>query len=662
MLTLGLAGGLDPVHEARLDSPDNYTYDGAAVLVEDGAVVAAVEESRVDRIRRSNKFPSAAIRTCLEQRGAAPEDLDLIAYYAQEQAANQLLSRLYFAMPDLEWRLDARQLMAATLKRELRAEIDPARLRFFQHKLTHAAGALAHSGFDAALILILDNSGGLFLGRREESGAVGLEEILPMPPGKSTTRLFQSLLPFLGLGPLDDHRAIAMAQSGDPAVFRPLFKNLYELLPDGGYNLRLERIGQLVGKLEPAGKEGPGQQHRDLAATLQEVMEEIVLHVLGHYRQATGQRNLCMAGGIVENSTANGRVLYSGLFDDVFVHPSANDSGCALGAALLASEEAGRPAPRRRLQHVYWGSDAGESARADAVLERWGGFLTRERSPEIVRRTAELLAGGALVGWVQGRSEFCSRSLGNRSVLADPRAVENRARVDAALKRPAGSVPIVPAVLEEKAREFFAPPDGMDSFPYTAFAVRAREDKRPLLGATLLADGTGWLQTVSRETSPRFWELIRAFEDLTGLPALLNTSFSTRAEPTVESVEDAVVAFLTTDLDHLVVGDFVVRKRAPTRESLLALAVSLPPYVRLQRNRSFVAPERMATRCQIRTSYDAGFSRSVSSPLFDLLMSVEGEKRLGELLRERGMEGADEPALIAELNELWSQRLVRLRA
>ena len=212
MLTLGLAGGLDPVHEARLDSPDNYTYDGAAVLVEDGVVVAAVEESRVDRIRRSNKFPSASIRTCLEQRGAAPEDLDLIAYYAQEQAANQLLSRLYLAMPDLEWRLDARQLMAATLKRELRAEIDPARLRFFQHKLTHAAGALAHSGFDAALILILDNSGGLFLGRREESGAVGLEEILPMPPGKSTTRLFQGLLPFLGLGPLDDHRAIAMAQ------------------------------------------------------------------------------------------------------------------------------------------------------------------------------------------------------------------------------------------------------------------------------------------------------------------------------------------------------------------------------------------------------------------------------------------------------------------
>src|SRR5262245_43466560 len=187
MLTLGISGGLDPVHEARLDSPENFTYDGAAVLAEDGVVVAAVEEARVDRIDRSNKFPTAAIRFCLEERGARPEDLDRIAYYVHEEAANQLLARVYLAMPEIQPRLDARRLFAATLGRELGSAIDPGRLCFFQHKLTHAAGAMAQSGFDDALILILDNSGGLFLGRREEGGATTLEEIVAMPPVKSTT-------------------------------------------------------------------------------------------------------------------------------------------------------------------------------------------------------------------------------------------------------------------------------------------------------------------------------------------------------------------------------------------------------------------------------------------------------------------------------------------
>src|SRR5262245_13783384 len=211
MLTLGLAGGLDPVHEARLDSPDNFTYDGAAVLAEDGTVVAAIEEARVDRITRSNKFPTAAIRFCLEERGVRPEDLDRIAYYAHEESASQMLARLYISMPEIQPRLDARGLLAATLGRELRTAIDPGRLSFFQHKLCHAAGAIAQSGFDDALILILDNSGGLFAGRREESGAIALEELVAMPPGKSTTRMSQILFPFLGLGLLDLQQSVAMA-------------------------------------------------------------------------------------------------------------------------------------------------------------------------------------------------------------------------------------------------------------------------------------------------------------------------------------------------------------------------------------------------------------------------------------------------------------------
>lgn len=661
MLTLGLAGGLDPVHDSQLDSPANFTYDGAAVLAEDGVVVAAVEQARVDRIQRSNKFPGAAIRFCLEQRGVRPEEIDRIAYYAPEDDANYILAHIYLAMPHIQHRVDARTMLALTLGGELGAQIDPTRLRFYRHKLTHAAGAMAHSGFDEALVLILDESGGLFLARRDEAGAVSLEEMIDLPSSKSTTRLSQTLLPFLGLGHLDYMTAVAMAQHGDPATFRQEVQDLYELLPDGDYTLHPEAIDQLLEVVEPQGEDGPGQQHKDLAAALQETQEKIVLHMLEHYRQASGLAHLCMAGGIVENSTTNGKVLASGLFDEVFVHPAVTDAGCALGAALMASEEAGVPAPRKPLHHVRWGTEAGNGTPVEAELERWGGFLALERSPDVARRAAELLAQGALVGWVQGRSEFSPRALGSRNVLADPRPAENRTRVDAALKRPSGPVALSPAVLEDDAHDLFELPDGKDAFPYMAFAVEVREDRREALEATILPDGTAWLQTVSKQTSPRFWALIDAFKELTGVPAILSTSFKSKAEPIVETIEDAVASFLTTDLDYLVVGDVVASKKEPSHEDWLSLLVSLPPYVRLYKTRTFTDPWQMSTRLEIRTTYDAGFSFPVSNELFDLLMVLEGEKPLGELLEEGGVEAAGQEALVAELANLWFERLVRLR-
>jgi len=261
---------------------------------------------------------------------------------------------------------------------------------------------------------------------------------------------------------------------------------------------------------------------------------------------------------------------------------------------------------------------------------------------------------------VQGRSEFSPRALGNRSVLADPRPAENRARIDAALRRPAGSVAVGPSVLEEAAGDLFELPEGTASFPYMAFALKVREAERQAIAATLNADGTAWPQTVPEQTNPRFWELLRAFRALTGVPALLNTSFRSHGEPIVDSVEDAVVAFLTTELDYLVVGDFVVERRPPSRADRLSLRLSLPPYVRLQQTRRFVGPERMAASCQIRTTYDANLGVPISRPLYELLMGLEGEKALSELLRTSG-DAAAEDALLAELDKLWSQRLVRLR-
>src|SRR6266404_1033813 len=661
MLTLGLAGGLEPVHEDLMDTPDNYTYDGAAVLIEDGKVIAASEEERLNRIKHSNKFPTQSIRFCLKQRGVGIQDIDLVAYYVNEEAANALLSRLYLAMPGIEPRIDARTLLAVTLGRELGCEVNPARIRFYQHKLTHAVSAMALSGFDESVVFIIDNVGGIFRGRRENE-TVSLESIVAIPPSKSLGRFCQAVFPFLGLGLFDEYKATALAPHGDPKVYEPLFRSFYELLPNGDYALHLDRVHMLMGEVDPRPKHKEfGQTHKDIAASLQQAQEEIVLHVVRHYRQATGQRNLCMAGGMVENSATNGKVLYSALFDQVFVHAAAYDSGCALGAALLASYEQGAASNNtRQVQHVYWGTDIGDDSSIADQLRCWNSFISFEKSPDIARHTAQLMARGSVVGWMQGRSEFGPRALGNRSILADPRPQENKDRINQMVKKREGYRPFAPSVLEEDARVYFELPDGIDRFPFMIFVLNVRENMRQQLGAITHIDGTARVHTVSRETNPRYWDLIKAFKDITGVGVLLNTSFNNNVEPIVDSVEDGIVSFLTTGLDYLVVGEYVVRKRTPSWEDQLSLNVSLPAYVKLTQTKAFVNPERMAATCDIRTSYDSRVCVSISGDLCNLLMNLDGEKSIRELFRMNHITGKSEQNLVQELMELWSQRLITI--
>jgi len=663
MLTLGLAGGLDPVHEDLMDTPDNYTYDGAAVLIEDGRIIAASEEERLNRIKHSNKFPTQSIRLCLKQRGVDIQDIDLIAYYVNEEAANALLSRLYLAMPGIKPRVDARTLLAVTLRRELGCEINPAKIRFYQHKLTHAVSAMALSGFDESLVFIIDNAGGVFLGRRENQ-AVSLESIVAIPPSKSLGRFCQAVFPFLGLSLFDEYKAMALAPHGDPKVYESLFRSFYELLPNGDYALHLDRVYMLIGKVDPRPKhEEFSHAHKDIAASLQQAQEEIVLHVLRHYRQATGQRNLCMAGGMVENSATNGKVLYSGLFDRVFVHAAAYDSGCALGAALLASYEAGATSDNsQQVQHVYWGTDIGDDSSISHQLQSWSRFISFEKSPDIAKHTAQLMAQGAVVGWMQGRSEFGPRALGNRSILADPRPQENKHRINQMVKKREGYRPFAPSVLEDDARLYFDLPDGIDKYPFMIFVVNVKESMREQLGAITHIDGTARVHTVSRETNPRYWELIKAFKEITGVGVLLNTSFNNNVEPIVDSVEDGIVSFLTTGLDYLVVGEYLVSKRTPSWEEQLSMKVSLPPYVRLTQTKGFAERKRMAARHEIHTSYDSKFRRKISRELGDLLIGLDSEKPAGELLRHSAVGREREQDLMAELNDLWSERLVIMHA
>jgi carbamoyltransferase len=661
MLCLGFSGGLNRVHENPFQLPRALTHDGAAALVDDGEIVAAIEEERLNRIKHSNKFPQHAMRFCLERAGATIADVDRFAFYATEEYCNSLLARMHLTVPEMTQLPDARSLMCHLLGQEFDHAVDPTRIVFTRHHMAHGASAAAVSGFDRGLMLAIDGYGDFISGLVASTEGGTLSEITTFPQNKSLGLMYLDVIQFIGYKQFDEYKVMGLAPYGDPAVFRDVLGQVYALRPEGEYDLHLDRIvPTLLGAVEVRKPGQPiTQQHMDLAAAVQEALENIVLHVLTHHRQTTGLDKLSMAGGVALNCTMNGKIARSGLFREMFVQPAAHDAGCALGAALLVSDAEGKPAPRRPLRHVFWGTDIGAENAVGAELDSWRGFLTFDRSPDVTVQTAALLASGSVVGWVQGRSEFGPRALGNRSILADPRPEENRERVNKMVKKRESYRPFAPSVLEEHARDYFDLPDGDGAYPFMITVFDVKDDKRGLLGAVTHVDGSARPQTVSRQTNPRYWELIKAFQRLTGVPVLLNTSFNNNVEPIVDSVHDAVVSFLTTELDCLVVGDFVARKGQPRRADWLALRLSLPTHIRLQQTKGYVGPTEIAVVSELRTTYDARVAFEVSERLAALLMRLDGEQSLAELLEPEPEENQE--ILLKELEAAWAMRLVRLR-
>ncbi|WP_083543535.1 carbamoyltransferase family protein [Bradyrhizobium sp. CCGE-LA001] len=662
MLCLGLSGGLDKIHENPLELPKTFLHDGAAVLVRDGRVIAAVEEERLNRIKHSNKFPSSAIRYCLATAGVQLRDIDRIAFYATEAYCNTMLERLLVSQPDVSIPLDARLLLRKLLAQEFGAEVEESQLSFVHHHHAHAASAFAMSGFEQSLVFAVDGGGDFLSGVLAVGSGTEITEVASFPENNSLGLFYLEAIRYLGYGLFDEYKVMGLAPYGDPAPYRELFGQFYELLDNGGYRVHLDRIGPtLLRNIQVRRKGMPfTQQHRNVSASLQEALERIVFHVLRQYRNSTGMKRLCLAGGVAHNCTMNGKLLYSGLFEDIFVQPAAHDAGCALGAALMVSKGLGVPAPVERLQDVYWGPDIGTERSVERELNAWAAHLDVERRDDIAASAAGWMADGAVIAWVQGRSEFGPRALGNRSILADPRPASNKDRINAMVKKREGYRPFAPSVLEEDANEFFELPEGKREFPFMNFVVRVRDPKRSVLGAITHVDGTARLQTVSRKTNPVYWEVINAFKERTGIPVLLNTSFNNNAEPIVESVSDAITTFLTTDLDGLVVGPFFVKKRTTGLDDWAALAVSLPAYASLHRVRAFTAEDQQETACEIRRGHSSRDNVRISHGLFDLLMQIEGEAVLGSLLGTITLDRSKQEALVKELLGLWEQRCVRL--
>ena len=571
--------------------------DAAAVLVRDGTLLAGVEEERLNRVKHWAGFPARAIAAVLDEAGTVLDDVAHVAVSRDPRA--HLVDKALFAFrkrPGLAAVKDrlANLRHVADLPSRLQAAGRgrfPGTAHNVEHHRAHAASAFYCSPFEEAACLTVDGFGDFLSSLSAVGRGPRLEVLDEVMFPHSLGILYTAVTQFLGFPSYgDEYKVMALASFGRPA-FLDRMRRIVRLEDDGrfqtdvdfflhaseGVTMSWDDGAPVLGRLWSdrfAAEFGPPRQagsdlterHHDLAASLQAIYEEAFFHRLRWLRKKTGLEALCLAGGCALNSVANGKVRSETGFTEVFVQPAAGDAGTALGAALYVwHHDLGR-ARGFVMNHSYFGPSFADDTIVGALRARLPGFdaAPAEADGIRVRRwpdpagldhdTADALARGAIVGWYQGRSEWGPRALGNRSIVADPRRAEIKEILNARVKRRETFRPFAPSVLEERAADWFEDAQA-DPFMVTVRPVRAA--LRSKVPAVMHVDGTARLQTVSRESNPRFWSLIRAFEEKTGVPMVLNTSFNEN-EPIVNTPGEALDCFLRTRMDRLVMGDWVL--------------------------------------------------------------------------------------------------------
>jgi carbamoyltransferase len=438
-----------------------------------------------------------------------------------------------------------------------------------KHHLCHAASAFLISPYDQAATLTVDGSGEIAsttLGVGQGSRIRIFKEIhFPHSLGY----LYVALTHYLGFTPdSDEYKVMALASFGEPRYYEA-FKKIIRLKPGGGYEFDLSYFNYQRGIRMPWVSEkfvrafGPRRRrgaeltrhHYDIAWALQKRLEDAVLHLAGHLHDRTGLRNLCFAGGTALNCRLNQALLRESPFENVFVQPAANDAGTGIGSAFYIWHGLGRPRDFV-LEDMYLGPGY---SRTQCRMALDDANLSAEELAEdqLIERTADLLEKGKVVAWFQGRMEMGPRALGNRSILADPRRAEMKDVINSKVKHRESFRPFAPAVLEEAAAEYF---QGAIASPYMLFVFPVRPEKIDVIPAVAHVDGTARIQTVTRGANPRFFELLKAFERKTGVPVLLNTSFNVMGEPIVCTPQEAITCYRSTQIDALVLNDFLLVK------------------------------------------------------------------------------------------------------
>ncbi len=575
-----------------------YHGNASAAIVCDGRLIAAVEEERFNRVKYAAGFPAQAIRYCLQEAGLTLKDIDHVAIPRNPYA--RMFTKLLYGlrMPSFA-RQRAKVLVTFKGIPEALAhafDTDPKTLKAKFHRIEHHQAHLASSffvsPFERAALLSADGLGdfassmwGVAEGSRMNiQGAVAFPHSLGLFYSAVT-----QFLGFLKFG--DEYKVMGLAAYGSPdqlAAFRRLV--LFDDNSAGnGFQLGLEyfthhRTGPemswadadktpTLGKLfspEMSRLLGPvrgpdepvEQRHKNLACALQARLEEVYLGMLRKLAKRTKLKSVCLAGGVAFNCVANGKIFDSTGFEEVYVHPAAGDAGLAVGAAYYVWHQILGQPRGFVMNHAYWGPGFSNSEINGALqvsrLAAGNYSITELPEPELMQRTAEIIADGKILGWFQGRAEWGPRALGNRSIVADPRRPEMKDTLNRRIKHREIFRPFAPSILAESTAEYF---EKSYPSPFMTLAYSVRPEKRDSIPAPTHVDGTGRLQTVSRDANPRYWQLIKAFQNLTGVPVVLNTSFNDN-EPIVCRPEEAIDCFQRTQMDALVLGDFLIQRQS----------------------------------------------------------------------------------------------------
>jgi carbamoyltransferase len=585
-----------------------YYHDSAAALLRDGRIVAASQEERFTRRKHDPGFPGNAIASCLELAGIALRDVDYIVFYDKPLVKFERLLETYLAYAPKGFRsfvaampiwLKDKLFLKTTLKKELAAlggiktkELPP--LLFTAHHESHAASAFYPSPFDQAAILCLDGVGEWATSSVWQGKGNRLTPLWEIDFPHSLGLLYSAFTYYTGFKVNSgEYKLMGLAPYGEPRYVDRILDHLLDLKADGTFRLDMGYFNYATGLTmtgpkfhqlfagPPRKPESPvSQKEMDIARSIQAVTETVVLRLAATIKQETGMDNLCLAGGVALNCVANGRILKESGYRDIWIQPAAGDAGGALGAALAVwhgyLEKDRTPDGRDdRMEGSYLGPRF-TSGEIKKFLEERKAPYQELPDPELFPRLADLLAAGNVIGWFNGRMEFGPRALGGRSIIGDPRNQQMQSQMNLKIKYRESFRPFAPAIKAEKVSDWFA---FSGRSPYMLLVAPVAEDKRTadegaqnlsgldklkfprsLIPAVTHVDYSARIQTVHRETNPRFYALIDHFDQRTGCPVLINTSFNVRGEPIVCTPEDAYRCFMRTEMDYLVLENILLAK------------------------------------------------------------------------------------------------------
>ena len=570
-----------------------YHANASAAIVADGRLLAAVEEERLNRVKYAAGLPARAIQYCLDQAGVKLAEVDHIAIPRDPRA--RLATKLRFAMRMPRFAFERARVMArfAGIREDLASafEIAPESIRAQFHRIEHHSAHLASayfvSPYERAAVLSADGLGDFAssmwaVGEGQRMRILG-EITFPHSLGMYYTALTQ-YLGFWKFG--DEYKVMGLAAYGQPE-FLEEFRRIVRADGPLSFRLGLEYfthqnqgaemswrdasqtpvLGRLFStylekRLGPTRKaeEPLEQRHRNLAASMQAALEEVLAAHWAALAKKTGEKSLCLAGGVAFNCLANGKIFDHSPFERVYVQPAAGDAGLSVGAAFAVEHQIlGRPR-EFVMEHAGWGPEFSQQQIRAVIAGSSNGDMQLSELDEdsLVQSTARHIAAGKIVGWFQGRVEWGPRALGQRSILADPRRAEMKDILNRRIKHREIFRPFAPSIIEEAVPEYF---ERSDPSPFMTFAYSVRPEKRAVIPAPTHVDGTARLQTVNRGANPLYWKLLRAVGDLTGVPVVLNTSFNDN-EPIVCRPEEALDCFRRTQMDVLVMGNFTIEKKA----------------------------------------------------------------------------------------------------